>query len=33
MASKDPEHTKEGKTIVEQLAKMKYEMQHDRVVT
>lgn len=33
IASTDPIYTKEGKKIVERLAKLKYEMQHDRLVT
>ncbi|KZF22566.1 DUF89 domain protein [Xylona heveae TC161] len=33
LASKDAEHTKEGKAIIEGLAKLKYEIQHDRQLT
>ncbi|KAI9784947.1 MAG: hypothetical protein M1839_001143 [Geoglossum umbratile] len=32
-ASKDIEHSEEGKRIVESLAKLKYELQHDRQLT
>ncbi|KAH0544417.1 hypothetical protein FGG08_001444 [Glutinoglossum americanum] len=33
LASNDPEHSTEGKRIVESLAKLKYEIQHDRKLT